>query len=234
MENKITMSELLERFKDCDMFSLTGTIVNIKFTEKEKNIALKKIKEKNKQRLLCGYNNLSDEYSLPSFEKLYKDIEEECIQFEINNKEEYMKKSKFFKNSFIGDLVWKKSTRYYSPSGYFWNFYHDLGLNLDREIYANELMNKDNNVMPVDRVENEILKSNLIKYEISFYNHCTESGGLMVNYYFKLNDDTKKWLLQFESDFDIVGNLEDLAFYKDDEILFSSCTHEQFNSLRDN
>ena len=53
----------------------------------------------------------------------------------------------------------------------------------------------------------------------------------MLNYYFDLNDETKKFLLKFKNDFKIKGNLYDLAFYKNNELIFSSCTHEQYNSL---
>ena len=46
---------------------------------------------------------------------------------------------------------------------------------------------------------------------------------------FSFNEETKKYLLKYNSDFDLVG-LEDLALYKDNKIKFSSCTHEKFNS----
>ena len=52
----------------------------------------------------------------------------------------------------------------------------------------------------------------------------------MINYYFKLNDETKKYLLQFRNDF-YMRDLDDLSLYNDDEVKFSSCTHEGFNSI---
>ena len=52
----------------------------------------------------------------------------------------------------------------------------------------------------------------------------------MINYYFKFNDESKKYLLKYESDFDL-DNLEDLTFYKDNEVVFYSCTHENYNSI---
>ena len=54
----------------------------------------------------------------------------------------------------------------------------------------------------------------------------------MINYYFVLNDATKKYLLKFKDDFNM-DELEDLTLYKDDQVLFYSCTHEKFNSLSD-
>lgn len=52
----------------------------------------------------------------------------------------------------------------------------------------------------------------------------------MINYYFKLNVESKNYLRQFRNDF-CLRDLDDLALYKDDEIKFSSCTHEGFNSI---
>ena len=75
----------------------------------------------------------------------------------------------------------------------------------------------------------EVLKNlNVIDYEYSFITHCTE-GSLSNTLYFALNEDTKAWLLQFKNDFEIKGELEDLAFYKKGELVFSSCTHERFH-----
>lgn len=63
---------------------------------------------------------------------------------------------------------------------------------------------------------------------MSFSWHCT-MGPLAKVHRFRLNDKTKKWLKQFKSDYDLEG-LEDLALYKGDELLFSSCTHEVFHN----
>ena len=67
-----------------------------------------------------------------------------------------------------------------------------------------------------------------MNYEYSFITYCTE-GGLSNTLYFALNEDTKAWLLQFKNDFEIKGELKDLAFYKERELAFSSCTHEKFH-----
>lgn len=52
----------------------------------------------------------------------------------------------------------------------------------------------------------------------------------MINYYFNLNSETKKYLLKFQDDF-CLEPLEDLTLYKEDEIKFYSCTHEGFNTI---
>lgn len=48
-------------------------------------------------------------------------------------------------------------------------------------------------------------------------------------FYFALNEQTTAWLAQFEHDYQFT-KLEDLAFYKGDKLLFSSCTHEGFHN----
>ena len=238
MDNKILMKDLLDKFSESDSFSLTGSILGIAITNEVKNNSLEEIKSKTRKYLLEHYERLKEQMPNISFDDLYQEIELECLNFGINQKKFYMEKYGFFNNSFICDYVMKERdgirTKYTEPMGYFWHFYHRVGQNFDREEYLDELMKKDNKLEPVDRIEDEILKSNLIRYEILFHNHCTESGSLMINYYFKLNDDTRKWLLQFESDFDLECNLEDLAFYKNGELMFSSCTHEEFNSIMEN
>lgn len=230
MDNKISMQELLEKFKDSEMFSLTGDISGVKITVNDKFQVLKEIKEVNKDCLRKQYNDLKERVLLIPFDELYQEIEKECLIFKEQYKAKYLKKYGIFNNSFIGDHV-EKDTKYYNPPGYFWSFYHSVGLNLDREEYLDELIKENNQLTPLDIIGDKVLKDNLVKYEISFFNHCTERSILMINYYFYLNEDTKKWLLQFTNDFEITGNLEDLAFYKNGEIVFSSCTHEQFNSL---
>ena len=76
------------------------------------------------------------------------------------------------------------------------------------------------------------------KRELSFETHCTKSSVLFETYYFELNNITKKWLLKHKSVFDFDGEnpneLQDLALYKDEELMFSSCTHEEYHSDMDN
>ena len=54
----------------------------------------------------------------------------------------------------------------------------------------------------------------------------------MINYYFKLNDETKNHLLKYDSDYDL-DELQDLTLYQNNKIKFYSCTHEEYNSLDD-
>ena len=71
------------------------------------------------------------------------------------------------------------------------------------------------------------LKNNYISYKITFNTYVT-GGPLQIIYYFELNDETKEYLLEFKDDYSFNNGLEDLALYKDDKILYASCTHERF------
>ena len=82
---------------------------------------------------------------------------------------------------------------------------------------------------PIKKVPRK-LKDYCLKYEVSFFNSVTVSSILMINYYFPLNEYTKKYLLKFKTDFDL-KELQDLTIYKNNKVQFYSCTHEGFNSL---
>lgn len=225
---KIAMSELLEILKKCDSFSLTTTIDNISITKEDKHKIMTITKRQHKEFLLKEYNKLNE--NLLPFENLYQEIEKECLSFSEKYKEKYLKKHGFFENSFICDHVGQE-TKYKEPLSFFWRFYHTLGMELDYEVYLDDLIQKNNKLKPLAKLKDDLLKSNLINYEISFQNHCTESSVLMINYYFYLNEDTRAWLLQFKSDFDLSDEFEDLAFYQNGELKFSSCTHEKYNTI---
>ena len=247
---KLTMKEILEKYNDCDTFCLTGTVDGYKVSEKEFSDALAYKKKRNRQYLEEKYNEYElQQKGYPEFDKLYSEIEQECREFyNEENRQKYVKEayedykewgfsdeqikdmdiSNDFQCSFISSLV-GKTTKYGNEHAYcFRRFYHDIGQKLDIE--NDKIRYCFNNAKnPIEQVPKE-LKEYLIRYEISFFNNVTESGGLMINYYFYLNDKTKEYLLKFKSDFDLDG-LEDLAIYKGNDVEFYSCTHEKFNSL---
>ncbi len=72
------------------------------------------------------------------------------------------------------------------------------------------------------------LKPFLLSVRLSCVWHCTTSGQLHKIFRFRLTEETKRWLLRFPTDYDLQP-LEDLAFYRGEKILFSSCTHEEFH-----
>ena len=247
---KLTMKEILEKYNDCDTFCLTGMVDGYKVSEKEFSDALAYKKESNRQYLEDKYNEYElQQKGYPEFDKLYSEIEQECKEFDNEeNRQKYINKayksykefglsdeqirdidiSNTFKSSFIAGFVGETTTYGNECKDCFWRFYNDIGEILDIENNKIEYC-FNNGKNPIEQLPKE-LKEYLIRYEISFYNKVTASSGLMINYYFCLNDKPKEYLLKFKSDFDLEG-LEDLAIYKGDDVEFYSCTHEKFNSL---
>ena len=280
------MSKIINRFDDCNKFSLTGkvsrynvTISQEEYEKKTKNMnpreinkymeqfiekytiteeefykALDRIEEHNKETKRKIYEDNKDRLvNYPEFDELYDEIKQECIDFDCEeNREFYINKhysddkikqykdmgiteeeinemkNDFFHYSFIADNV-GKSTKYGKENrGFFWNLYHDIAMMIDRRNDKNKYC-ISNGKSPLEQIPVE-LKEHFLYYEISYFNSVTISSGLMINYYFKLNEDTKKYLLQFRNDF-CMRDLEDLTLYKDDEMKFYSCTHEGYNSI---
>lgn len=72
------------------------------------------------------------------------------------------------------------------------------------------------------------LEKSLIDTKLGFCWHCTNSDCLTKIFTFKIDDNSIDWLQRLKNDFDM-KKLKDLAFYKDDILLFSSCTSEKFH-----
>ena len=250
----LTMDKLLDKFNDCNIFSLTGKSLGYKMCEDEFLNALMKMEIRNKEQRRIMYEDIKKCFiNYPEFDRLYDEIKKECYDFcSEENKNKYLniyfndKKIKLFKKngineeqintmkkdffccSLIVDYV-GKTTKYGKENlGFFWNLYHDIAMNIDCENKKDKYCFNGGKSL-LEQIPEE-LKEYFLYYEVSFYNFVTISGVPMINYYFKLNDETKKYLLQFENDF-CMKNLEDLTLYKDDDIKFYSCTHERFNSL---
>lgn len=253
----LTMQKILDKYSDCDTFSLTGGVVGYNVSDKEFLNALNKIESMTKEEKRAIYENNKDKFmDYPEFDVLYEEVQEECYNFNSKeNKQKYidknfdryfiakMKKSgmtneeinamkeNFFSCSFIADDVGDK-TKYGKENGdFFWGFYHDIAMNIDRQKSMKKYCVKNEKNL-LDQIPQEI-KKHFLHYEVSFFNTVTISDRLMVNYYFRLNDETKKYLLNFRNDF-CLDELQDLTLYKDNEIEFYSCAHEGYNSIEVN
>jgi len=224
------MKELLEQYKDCDTFSLTYKDDNIYVSEDKKNEAINNVIELTKKELKKKYNKIYKKYKLIEFDDLYNEIEKECNELYNKHFNEYDKEDSY-EYSFAGDFVGEE-TSYNEPFDFFWEFYHDVGENLDRKHLIESIFNKKHKMDPLDLIESDTLKNNLIKYEISFYNHSIISRKIMVNYYFKLNNDTKEVLNTFKNVSEVnINQLEDLGLYKKNKVMFSTCTNENVNNI---
>ena len=242
------MKDILNKYSDCDVFSLTGSSIDYKITQDEFEKAVKTITEQYKNKLREKYNAI-DHTKYPNFDDLYSEIYGECSEFcNDKNKEKYLNehfdeslfkqigfsnskidnmKRNFFSCMFIIDGVGKTTKYGKEDYNFFYNFYQNVSMIKDCE------NNKDrfakDGIDPKEQIPKK-LKNSLIKYEISFFNSVNISSQLMINYYFTFDDESKSYLSKFKDDFDL-KELQDLTLYKDDKIQFYSCTHEKYNSI---
>ena len=221
------IKDILKKYHDCDTLCLTRGTYKCRITKEEYLRALFEMQEKEKKDIKRVYNKKKFVLkNYPKFSALYRDIDEECREYFEKNKNR-----KRFRCTFIADELGKNTKYGDEYDDFFWGFYFKIALQIDRENGLNYTrFNKGK--APIKFLPKEI-RDDLIKYEISFTNAVMESAYLIVNYYFKLNANTKKYLLKYNTDFDL-DELQDLTLYKKDKVCFSSCTHEGYNSLEDN
>jgi len=211
----ITMDKLIENYSEANKFSLIMYCDSEHTYNKEMlDKAYEYVVSENKKVLEEFYNK--QDLKEP-FQTVYDNIKEECLNFRKEYEEVYGDK---FQNSLICDQV-GDDTKYYKPYQFFWNFYQTLGMELDMK--ENQIK-VEGESFDINSVLPDELKKNLISYEMAYYSYSTY-GPLQMIFYFNLNDETKEWLKQFENDFKL-ETLEDLAFYKNDERIFMSVTHE--------
>lgn len=218
---------------ECDVFSLSSVAPISSIPQKDKEDLLKNHLVSVKKLLKERYDYFSEtEKNLPDFETVFHEIVDECESFYKNLCFKNENKLKHDGSPFICDHV-GKDTKYSKPLNLFWHFYHEI----QNAMFSLSELQKlpscekfDIHKIITDQ-QDAILIKNFIKYEYTYSTHCT-IGILQLVLYFKLNDKTKNWLMQFKTDFDLENsNFEDLAIYKKDKIEFSSCTHERFNSI---
>lgn len=212
------MEYLLNKYADCNIFALCAYYCDNHISKEDARSALDSLIADNKNYLFLCYEKFKSKYKLPPFETLYQDVKQECL--------------KSGANAFICDKVYEKKTKYHHPRDLFWHFYNTIGHEIDSTEYLKQLIQIKNDFSVLAILEQNkysLLKNFLISTEITFCTHCTK-GSLQIVYKFALNDITKKWLLSFKTDYDFYSagyELQDLAFYKDNKLRFSSCSHER-------
>ncbi len=227
--NEADMQTLLEKYADCDSFSLSAYVYDEAFalTPAEKEEILQAERREFERLAAELYERVPSEYALPPLEEVLADIWEECLQYE--RKKVKRGKKNFYACSMICDEV-GKSTRYAEPAELFWHLYHESGRLLDCE---REVNNAPVRVLPrgaeeLEGKEYAPLQPFLLRVELTYTTHCTK-GGLQKVLYFSLNEQTREWLSAKKNDYDFSGSLQDLAFYKGGKLRFSSCTHEGYH-----
>lgn len=237
--NSIDMSGLLDKYLPyADRFSLTCPycregmkIYGTYFLSKaQADAVIEKAREELTQASYKVYCRFSDEEKsgLPPFEQLLKDIEQEIVEYREKHINQIAEEDG---ESFYCDIFSQGKAKYTTPQE-LWHIY----INIDT-IYLYswivEKMQQNKKQVPLDtELQDEyysILKPDLLDVEVTFCWHCTCTSLLSKVFYFRLTENSIAWLRRLKNDYDM-NTLEDLAFYKGDKVLFSSCTHEGFHS----
>lgn len=168
---------------------------------------------------------------LPPFETLYDEVLKECLLY---RKKHSGTLAECGGQAFFCDEFGRGKTKYKKPEN-LWHVYASVDFAetckyVLEQMQANALERSLD--CELDDPEYAELKNSVIRIDVGFIWHCTVSGLLSKTYFFKLDESTVKWLKKFKNDYEFSG-LEDLAFYKDGEVIFSSCTHERFHTKTD-
>lgn len=206
------MKEILEKFSECNLFSLSHHYENYNIQKKEVTKITEDLKRFNREE--C-YRQLSYNKDIKpsSYDKLINDVEKELSK---SKKRTTQEERKYFDNGL-------------------WHIYHSFYMQKEQIQILEQLQNSKveyKSIVEYDEKYKELIPF-VKKKELAFYTHCTV-GPLFETFYFELNDITKEWLLKYKSVFDFNADeptdLQDLALYKDEELKFSSCTHERYRS----
>ena len=228
--DQLDMEGLLEKYLSlADSFSLTCGYGENGISEELAAEALKKVKAASYAVAEKEFLQVSEEErkKLPSFKEIYADIEKEYENYCSQNSALIEANDGYacFTDVFSGDRI-------YSSLDELWHAYSAVDFTGTCAYILEKLKKAEATSSLTEELEteeNKCLKDNLIKTEVTFCWHCTQSSELSKVFYIKLNEETVKWLKKFNTDYDL-DILEDLAFYKKGKLLFSSCTHERFHS----
>ena len=238
--DSLSMEGLLDYYHDATMFSLTTPYQDEYSNEHPYGIysispndakrAYQNVQQEGLSQLAQYYEMFTEEekQSLPPYEQLLQTIEEETREHWDRVVHQLLPPED---SPFIHDQMMMGKTRFHKPQA-LWHFYHHYSMMVSTyqvalEAMQQNTMKKDLHAIFLNPLYAP-LKTSLIKTEITFSWHCTTSSQLSIVYYFAWNDATKHWLQQFKNDYEL-RTTEDLAFYRNDTLLFSSCTHEGFH-----
>ena len=253
MKKKLTMQEILDKFPECDSFSLAGPLSE-KLNSEEKEKIIKEMEEETKEYCLKNcfkedngvdfdyvYNYLREFISKQNGKLTTPALERNMIYKLIRNKLESLDQNSYEYKETIRYINDKKFKNDNNDMAYICKLLNicknfldldDFIIGVIQALFMEHENKKNINCDNVKKVKlDTILKDNLIKTKNSFDDGAAIYSFLSTVYYFKLNEETKKWLLQFKTDFDLDVYFNDLVLYKNGEIIFSSVTHERMNTL---
>lgn len=234
----IQMKDLLLTFPEATVFSLTtpfqkNTVGEDMFGEYtiDAQIFEQAVAKEMQEGILLleeYYLNFTEEekQKLPEFSILIDEIKEEARSYHEKVASGLLEEEE---SPFIHDLFGTGKVKYNAPQS-LWHFYYFFSHVWMTYVPMKEALlrnTKKRDIMDVfNNPKYQALQSHLENAEISFRWHATVSMQLYITYFFQINEDTKKWLIEQASPLNM-NELEDLALYQENELLFSSCTHEQ-------
>jgi hypothetical protein len=230
--------KLLNQYPNANRFSLTMPYNEYQPIEKSfiiyhlEQSLIKQIKDQvmnsTLNQLHTYYQDFTNEDKeiFPSFEELIEIITGEVkTHFETLNE-----RISSLESPYMCDLFALGKTKFHQPVS-LWHFYHKIEMIYSTYMDTLNQMEKSNIKKDIMAIFNNskysLLKNNYLYHEIGFIWHCTQSSELAITYFFEINDSTRAFLNRKKHifDFDI---LEDLAFYEDEKLCVSTCTHERF------
>lgn len=209
---------ILNKYNKCNIFSLSAKFNDCHIDKNTTN----EIYVNTRKDIINNLKTLYDRHKIEiDFDELIENIENDCIRLSKIEDELY----RFHDN--IYQEMENGNTTYYEPKEFFYNFYERFASLFE---IKKVLLQYQKFEQPADIYLDlpKELKKYVKKVELLFGNHVTFSYQLFINFYIELNDETKKWLLSYDNFYQFNYKLDDLALYIDDEIKFSSCTHERF------
>lgn len=225
---RLNMRGILEKYLPiADSFELVAPFEpTVKMTEEEGRKALELLQRSVTDEWTAIYDAIptEDKALIPPMEALFERVESEC-------KKEY-EKCKQNNQFFDSAKVLEKCKKPYADLEEMWEFYNLAGMLVEnRDIIerCKSAPDERKGYAELELPKNVALKKSLLSVTPTFCWHCTVGGNVSNVFRFALNKETAAWLAAYQSDYDL-EELEDLAFYKGDKLLFSSCTHECFHT----
>ncbi len=206
-----SMQEILNLTKGANKFTLSLRVERCGISNVLANDAYQTLSQKVFDELNFIYDKLPSHKKTVPFETALGEIIEEVSKI----------------MPYACDRVYQGKTKYGEE---FYHFYSLIELIFNAKDLLEKLKSKP--ITPLTKFLKDfpLLDKNLIDAKFSFFNEVTLSGEPFIVFTFKLNEETKSYLLSFENDYSI-SPFEDLAIYSSDKLLFASCTHEEFHDF---
>lgn len=222
------MPEVLAKYESCNGFSLSECVNKKSLPKADCERAYERLKAQTKGILWERYAEYRAELSEPP-ETIYERVRAECERFEREaDRSKYPRRF----GATLLRMELTRTGRMPEPKGFYETAYSLIGREIDerKSLFSRADSELESFFKVLEREETRVLRENLERYELGGSNGGTTytgSAASFANFYFRLNDETRAWLLKYENEFEDWG-LEDLALYEDGKLRFSTCSHEGF------